>query len=98
MTTGTQQITILMAAKNTSMPKPERKGVILGYLAENDVLLPTGLVHTNLLEYRQITFSEKTTKRMLYEMRDDGLVEVVDRGGLRPLPNHGRRSRVVAGT
>jgi len=63
------------------MPKPERKGVILGYLAENDVLLPTGLVHTNLLEYRQITFSEKTTKRMLYEMRDDGLVEVVDRGG-----------------
>jgi DNA-binding PadR family transcriptional regulator len=70
-----------MAAKNTSMPKPERKAVILGYLAENDVLLPTGLVHTNLLEYRQITFSEKTTKRMLYEMRDDGLVEVVDRGG-----------------
>jgi len=70
-----------MAAKNTTMPKPERKAVILGYLAENDVLLPTGLVYTNLLEYRNITFSEKTTKRMLYEMRDDGLVETVDRGG-----------------
>lgn len=63
------------------MPKPERKAVILGYLAENDVLLPTGLVHTNLVEYRQITFSEKTTKRMLYELRDEGLVETLDRGG-----------------
>jgi len=70
-----------MAGKTQSMPKPERKAVILDYFAENDVLLPTGLAHTNLLEYREITFSEKTTKRMLYELRDDGLMEVVDRGG-----------------
>ena len=70
-----------MAAKTGAMPKPERKAVILDYFAENDVLLPTGLAHTNLREYRDITFSEKTTKRMLYELRDDGLMEAVDRGG-----------------
>lgn len=63
------------------MPKPDRKAVILSYFNENDVMLPSGLAHTNITEFRRVTFSEKTTKRMLYEMRDEGLMEVVDRGG-----------------
>jgi len=28
-----------------------------------------------------VTFSKKTTRRMLYELADDGLMERVDRGG-----------------
>lgn len=63
------------------MPKPERKAVILGYFAQNEVMLPSGLAYTNLREYRQITFSRRTTLRMLYELVDDGLMETVDRGG-----------------
>jgi len=63
------------------MPKPERKAVILAYFAENDVILPSGLTHTQLVEFRNVTFSEKTTKRMLYELVDEGKMERVDRGG-----------------
>jgi len=63
------------------MPKPERKAVILNYFAENDVILPSGLTHTQLVEFRNVTFSEKTTKRMLYELVDEGKMERVDRGG-----------------
>jgi len=70
-----------MAANTQIMPKPERKATILSYFAENNVMLPSGLTYTNLREYRQVTFSKKTTRRMLYEMRDEGLVETVDRGG-----------------
>ena len=70
-----------MAVDSSPMPKPERKAVILRYFGENDVMLPSGLTHTNLVEYRDITFSEKTTKRMLYELVDEGRMETVDRGG-----------------
>ena len=63
------------------MPKPQRKAVILRYFAENDVMLSTGLAFQNLKEYKQITFSRRTALRMLYELRDDGLMETVDRGG-----------------
>ena len=70
-----------MAAEPSTMPKPERKAVILRYFADNEVMLPTGLTHTLLVEYRDVTFSERTTRRMLTELADDGLLEVVDRGG-----------------
>ncbi len=70
-----------MAVKTSDMPIPEQKIVILRYFAENDVLLPPGVAHTNLREYHEVTFSEKSTKRRLYEMVDDGLMETVDRGG-----------------
>jgi len=70
-----------MAQKNDAMPKPERKAVILNYFAENDVILPSGLTHTQLVEFRNVTFSEKTTKRMLYELVEEGRMERVDRGG-----------------
>jgi len=63
------------------MPKPERKAAILDYFASNEVLLPSGMTHTQLSEYRDVTFSKKTTRRMLYELADDGLMERVDRGG-----------------
>ncbi|UXF50950.1 MAG: hypothetical protein HQRvContig03_13 [Haloquadratum phage sp.] len=70
-----------MSVETTDMPKPERKAVILSYFAQNEVMLPSGLAFTNLREYRQITFSRRTTVRMLYELVDDGLMETVDRGG-----------------
>jgi len=63
------------------MPKPERKAVILRYFADNDVMLPTGLTHTLLVEYLDVTFSERTTRRMLTELADDGYLEIADRGG-----------------
>jgi len=76
------------------MPKPERKAVILNYFAENDVILPSGLTHTQLVEFRNVTFSEKTTKRMLYELVDEGKMERVDRGGwdLYRITDTGRKS------
>ena len=70
-----------MAQETEVMPKPERKAVILNYFAENDVILPSGLTHTQLVEFRNVTFSEKTTKRMLYELVEEGKMERVDRGG-----------------
>lgn len=70
-----------MSAKTRDMPKPERKDVILRYFAQNEVMLPSGLAYTNLREYRNITFSRRTTLRMLYELVDEGLMETVDRGG-----------------
>jgi len=63
------------------MPKPERKEVILRYFAKNEVMLTSGLAFQNLREYRQITFSRRTTVRILYELVDDDLMETVDRGG-----------------
>ena len=63
------------------MPKPERKAVILRYFAENEVMLTSGLAFQNLREYKHITFSRRTTVRMLYELVDEGRMETVDRGG-----------------
>jgi len=70
-----------MAANESIMPKPQRKAVILSYFQSNEVMLPVGMTHRQLVEFRQITFSERTTMRMLQELVDDGLMEVVDRGG-----------------
>jgi len=83
-----------MAQETEVMPKPERKAVILNYFAENDVILPSGLTHTQLVEFRNVTFSEKTTKRMLYELVDEGKMERVDRGGwdLYRITDTGRKS------
>jgi len=63
------------------MPKPERKAVILAYFQDNEVMLPSGVTHRQLVEFRDITFSENTTKRMLAELVDDGLMQQIDRGG-----------------
>ena len=63
------------------MPKPERKAVILAYFQDNEVMLPSGVTHRQLVEFRDITFSENTTKRMLAELVDDGLMKQIDRGG-----------------
>jgi len=70
-----------MAGETRVMPKPERKAVILDYFSSNEVLLPSGMTHTQLAEYRDVTFSKKTTRRMLYQLADDGLMDRVDRGG-----------------
>ena len=70
-----------MQVENPNMPKPDRKALVLQYFADNEVMLPTGLAHKNLREYRNVTFSSKTTQRMLFELVDDGLMEKVDRGG-----------------
>ena len=63
------------------MPKTDRKAVILSYYRDNEVMLPSGVTHRQLVEFRNITFSENTTKRMLSELVDDGLMRIVDRGG-----------------
>mgnify|MGYP002760870612 FL=1 len=63
------------------MPKPERKAVILSYYRDNEVMLPVGMTHRQLVEFRDITFSERTTMRMLQELVDDGLMQQIDRGG-----------------
>lgn len=63
------------------MPKPERKAVILEYFASNEVMLTSGMTHRQLVEYRDVTFSERTTKRMLRELVADGHMRQVDRGG-----------------
>jgi len=63
------------------MPKPDRKAVILAYYRDNEVMLPSGVTHRQLIEFRDITFSENTTKRMLAELVDDGLMQQIDRGG-----------------
>ena len=62
------------------MPKPERKAVILDYFANNEVMLTSGMTHRQLIEYRSVTFSQRTTKRMLTELVADGLMKQVDRG------------------
>jgi len=62
------------------MPKPERKAVILDYFANNEIMLTSGMTHRQLIEYRSVTFSQRTTKRMLTELVADGLMKQVDRG------------------
>lgn len=74
------------------MAKEDRKRVILRYLDENDVALPPKVLYDNLIEYRDITFSYQTVKRLVREMRDNGRLRQLDYGkGYYQITDDGRR-------
>lgn len=59
------------------MPKDRRKQVVLDFLARTDLALPPRAVYTNL--YREGTpFGEKSVRRYLSELEDEGLVRRLD--------------------
>lgn len=56
------------------MTKEDRKRAVLRFLTETNAALLPGSIYLNMHD-RGATFSENTTKRHLYEMEDEGLVE-----------------------
>lgn len=62
------------------MSKEQRVRTILSFLADRRVALPPKVLYDNLVMYRNVTFSYRTVKRLLAELREDGRVEYVDRG------------------
>lgn len=66
----------MAGTSHCSMPKEDRRLKILQLLDETNVAVPPKAVHVNL-KLRGGTFSEITTKRLLYELQDEGLVETL---------------------
>lgn len=62
------------------MSKEQRVRTILSFLSERRVALPPKVLYDNLVLYDDVTFSYRTVKRHLRELREDGRVEYVDRG------------------
>lgn len=67
----------LSVLPQSSVPKEARKQQMLQFLAETEMSLPPRAIYLNM---ESITFSEKTLKRHLREMLDDGYVEQIDEG------------------
>lgn len=59
------------------VPKEDRRIAILEFLEETGMSLSPSGIYINMGP----TFSERTTKRLLYELLDEGLVETLDRPG-----------------
>lgn len=62
------------------MSKERRIETILQFLHDRKVALPPKVLYDNLVLYGDITFSYRTVKRLLGEMREDGRVEYLDMG------------------
>lgn len=62
------------------MSKERRVQTILTFLAERRVAMPPKVLYDNLVIYEDVTFSYRTVKRLLGELREEGRVEYLDRG------------------
>ncbi len=63
-----------MAGQNDDMTKEDRRIAILRFLSDVDLAMKPRAVYYNMHD-RGATFSERTVKRLLHEMLDEGLVE-----------------------
>lgn len=59
--------------------KPERKAVVLQFLADSGLALPPTAIHRNLRLQAGFPSTYATTRRYLNELADDGLVRRVER-------------------
>jgi len=69
-----------MAMTKDSMSKEDRREVILQFLADTGLAFPPAPLYYNMKEEMFVTFSKRTMSRLLSEMREEGLVEKVERG------------------
>jgi len=60
------------------MTKEDRQRIVLEFMAEHTLALPPKYVYRNLKYKRGIPFSERTVKRALNALVEDGLLEKVD--------------------
>lgn len=62
------------------MTKAKREEVILTFLADVGIALPLRPLHWNLEREYNATWTQRTTKRRLEELSEEGLVRVIDEG------------------
>lgn len=75
-----------------NVPRDDREDLLLSYLAEKNIALPPAAVYRGLKREYRITFSYRTTQRILQALGEEGYVvrcdkDALDRGEIKPLPD-----------